>query len=125
MKIILKRNLLALFALVFVSQPAFAEGMSGSTGSNMPQSSHTGMAENMDAKGVGSDKGMSQNNQNQNVQNQSADTSNMGMTTPSENTSAAQPAAATEEMAGFSRGSVARSVFTTLVDNREPVDKVQ
>lgn len=33
--------------------------------------------------------------------------------------------AATEEMAGFSRGTVARSVFTTLIDNREPVDKVQ
>ncbi len=126
MKITLKRNLLALFALVFVSQPAFAEGMPGSTGSNMPQSSHTGMAENMDTKDAGSDKGMNQNDQSQNDQNQSADTSNMGMTTtPPENTPAAQPAAATEEMAGFSRGTVARSVFTTLVDNREPVDKVQ
>ena len=29
------------------------------------------------------------------------------------------------EMAGFSRGSVARSIFTTLIDNREPVDKVK
>ena len=30
-----------------------------------------------------------------------------------------------EEMTGFSRGLVARSVFTTLIDNREPVDKVR
>jgi len=30
-----------------------------------------------------------------------------------------------EEMTGFSRGTVARSLFTTLIDNREPVDKVK
>lgn len=30
-----------------------------------------------------------------------------------------------EEMTGFSRGTVARSIFTTLIDNREPVDKVK
>jgi len=29
------------------------------------------------------------------------------------------------EMTGFSRGTVARSIFTTLIDNREPVDKVK
>lgn len=29
------------------------------------------------------------------------------------------------EMTGFSRGVVARSIFTTLIDNREPVDKVK
>jgi len=29
------------------------------------------------------------------------------------------------EMTGFSRGTVARSLFTTLIDNREPVDKVK
>jgi len=32
---------------------------------------------------------------------------------------------AQEEMTGFSRGTVARSLFTTLIDNREPVDKVK
>lgn len=29
------------------------------------------------------------------------------------------------EMAGFSRGTVTRSIFTTSIDNREPVDKVK
>jgi len=32
---------------------------------------------------------------------------------------------AQEEMTGFSRGSVARSIFTTTIDNREPVDKLK
>lgn len=30
-----------------------------------------------------------------------------------------------EEMTGFSRGTVARSIFTTSIDNREPVDKIK
>ncbi len=30
-----------------------------------------------------------------------------------------------EDMTGFSRGTVARSIFTTLIDNREPVDKIK
>lgn len=30
-----------------------------------------------------------------------------------------------DAMTGFSRGTVARSIFTTLIDNREPVDKVK
>lgn len=29
------------------------------------------------------------------------------------------------DMTGFSRGTVARSIFTTLIDNREPVDKIK
>ena len=40
----------------------------------------------------------------------------------------AAPSAATEmaaeEQSGFSRGSVVRSIFTTAVDNREPVDDI-
>ncbi len=120
MKITLKQNLLALFALVFISQPVFAEGMAGSAGNTMSEGGHTGMAENMDTKNTGADKTMPQHDQNP-----MGKTSDMGMKTPTENTSPAQSAEAAEEMAGFSRGTVARSVFTTLVDNREPVDKVQ
>ncbi len=121
MKITLNQNLLALFVLVFVSQPVFAEAMSGSKGGNMPQGSHTDRTESMDSKTPASDKGMNRNEQNQNTE-----ASNIEATTaPPETKPVAQSAEATEEMAGFSRGTVARSVFTTLVDNREPVDKVQ
>ncbi len=120
MNITLKQNLLALFALVFISQPAFAEGMAGSAGNTLSEGDHTGMAENMDAKNAGADKMMPHNDQTP-----MGKTPDMGMKPPAKNTSPAQSAEAAEEMAGFSRGTVARSVFTTLVDNREPVDKVQ
>ena len=39
-------------------------------------------------------------------------------------TASEQKAAAATEQAGFSRGSVVRSVFTTEVKDREPVDKL-
>ena len=39
-------------------------------------------------------------------------------------TASEQKAAAATEQAGFSRGSVVRSVFTTAVKDREPVDKL-
>ncbi len=120
MKITLKQNLLALLALVFVSQAVFAEGMSGSTENGMPEGSRAGMAENMEAETSAAGKGMPLNEQTQ-----SGQTPSMGMKAPAQNTAASQAVESAEEMAGFSRGTVARSVFTTLVDNREPVDKVQ
>ena len=35
-----------------------------------------------------------------------------------------QPASATTEQAGFSRGSVVRSIFTSAIQDREPIDKL-
>lgn len=46
------------------------------------------------------------------------------ITTESASTESANPADANSEQAGFSRGSVVRSVFTTGIQEREPVDKL-
>jgi len=45
--------------------------------------------------------------------------------TPASEPSVSESAAPQTEMAGFSRGTVARSIFTTLIDDREPVDKIK
>lgn len=107
MKITLKRNLLALFALIFASQLVFAEEMSAPAATSKASTSepgNSGMAENMEP---------------------GAESKALPESTPSKSLSQPPVTEATEEMAGFSRGTVARSVFTTLIDNREPVDKVQ
>lgn len=48
-----------------------------------------------------------------------------GVATQTEAAIQSEGAEAQPEMSGFSRGSVVRSIFTTVIDNREPVDKVK
>ena len=121
MKITLKQNLLTLFALLFASHVAFAAEMPAAAASTDEASTD--------------ETSISEANTNETSNASTSETNKTGMTesmeskntetSPESTPQAAHIAEATEEMAGFSRGTVARSVFTTLIDNREPVDKVQ
>jgi len=101
MKIISKQNLLLLFSVLFVSQVVFADEALAPAKHSMSGSQQADM--------MGTHK-----------INSSSD-----VKTLTEKKLQIQKTKVPEEMAGFSRGTVARSVFTTLIDHREPVDKVK
>jgi len=62
---------------------------------------------------------------NSNVENINEEPVSTPASTPTSKPSKSDSAAPPTEMAGFSRGTVARSIFTTLIDDREPVDKIK
>ncbi len=116
MKTTLKQNLLTLSALFFASHVAFAAEMPAAVPASTSEATtnETSNASTSEANKNGTTESM-----------ESKNTETSSESTPQATPKTAPIAEATEEMAGFSRGTVARSVFTTLIDNREPVDKVQ
>ncbi len=100
MKIISKQNLLLVFSVLFVSQVVFADEALAPAEHSMSGSQQADM--------MGTHK-----------------TNSSDIKTLTERKLQIKQTKVPEEMAGFSRGTVARSVFTTLIDHREPVDKVK
>lgn len=106
MKITMKYFLLGLFGVLFMSQAYSAD---------------TIPAEEMAAEKEMSTAGESNLNQKE----MSTESTTTSSATDSKITNSKTTEKANAEMTGFSRGTVARSIFTTLIDNREPVDKVK
>ena len=101
MKITFKQYLFSLIGLFFFSQVYSAD--MGSTEGQLNQTSEPATSKQEMAAPAGD-----------------VDTKTVSKTLDSKSAEKAD-----EEMTGFSRGTVARSIFTTLIDNREPVDKVK
>ena len=109
MKITFKQCLFSLMGLFFFTQSYSAD--MGSTEGQLKQTSESATSkQEMAAPAADVDTKAASKTQNTSLDTK-LDTS------PAEKSD--------EEMTGFSRGTVARSLFTTLVDNREPVDKVK
>ena len=133
MKIINKVYLLCLSGLL-MSPQVFAGQMGGGQG-HMPKQA----PRQMSGQSAGSmNRQMQQQTQMQeHMQNQGTDNNAAGsmseqmhesqnkMDMNTKNNKTMEMNNASEEMTGFSRGTVARSVFTTTIDNREPVDKLK
>ena len=101
MKITIKHFLPSLFGILFLSQAYSADGIL--------------------AEGMAAEKKMSTTADPNLNQKEMATESTATSSSTKSNITEEQSA----EMTGFSRGTVARSIFTTLIDNREPVDKVK
>jgi len=119
MKMIIKQNLLALLALFFVTQISIADEMSAPASSAQKKMTK----EKMSKENMMQENTMQENAGAANMPESSQ--SSMMESSTEVTTGATMGETETMEMAGFSRGTVARSVFTTLIDNREPIDKVQ
>lgn len=99
-----------LFGILFLSQAYSADGLPAE-----------GMAAEKEMSTAG-ESNISQKEAEPNLNQKEMATESDATLSSTKSKITEQPSA---EMTGFSRGTVARSIFTTLIDNREPVDKVK
>lgn len=108
MKIIVNQIVISLVGFLFLSLAHSAETLSPAKEMKSANEMHTNMPAT-DAMPNSTSESITEESSN----------------TAGSSTKASDEEKAKAEMTGFSRGSVARSIFTTLIDKREPVDKVK